>query len=306
MKFSIVTPVFNGEKFISETIESILSQEGDFEIEYIVMDGASTDKTLEIVASFEKRLRDNEYPVRCKKISMRYFSEKDDGIFFAINKGFSLATGDIYAWLGADDTYLPGSLDITAKTFLRYQQIEWLSGINSTINESSQVTRINPCYIYNQKWIQMGIYGRNAYFIYADSVFWRAELWKKSGEIKNSLRYAGDYYLWLQFAKYTPLYSLNKEVSCFRKRAGQLSENMGKYRQEQASLSQEHGVLNFKVKLFFWLKQHLPQNSFTPFFLLLYKTFFRNRQTTYIDVDEKGEPFINETRSYICPKKEQQ
>lgn len=302
MKFSIITPVLNGEKFIAETIESIISQAGDFEIEYIIMDGASTDSTVEIVAAFEKSLKNGTYPVRCKRISLRLISEKDSGIFSAINKGFSLATGDIYAWLGSDDTYLPGALNTIAKTFVKYKQVKWLTGINSTIDESSRLMEVNPSYVYNQEWIRLGIYGRNAYFIHEDSVFWRAELWEKTGPIDVTLRYAGDYYLWLKFAKLTQLYSLNKRVSCFRKRSGQLSENMAGYRKEQAGISQERGLLNLRVKLFFWTRQHIPWNFLFPFTIFCYKIIFSNRQTEYIEVGVTDEPFISKVQSYICPK----
>ncbi|HEY4500327.1 MAG TPA: glycosyltransferase, partial [Candidatus Paceibacterota bacterium] len=98
MKFSIVTPVYNGQAHIRETIESVLSQEGDFEIEYFIMDGGSTDATVEIVL---------EYASRDKRVSV--FSEKDSGMYDAVNKGFFKATGDVYAYINSDDVYEPGA-----------------------------------------------------------------------------------------------------------------------------------------------------------------------------------------------------
>ena len=107
MKISIVTPVRNGKRFIRQTVESVLNQQGEFELEYIVCDGQSTDGTLEILA---------EYP-ECTVIS-----RKDGGPFHAINYGMDLASGDIGAWLNADDIYLPGTLAKVARCFQEHPE----------------------------------------------------------------------------------------------------------------------------------------------------------------------------------------
>jgi glycosyltransferase involved in cell wall biosynthesis len=301
MKFSIITPVYNGEKYLEETIQSVLLQEGDFEIEYIIQDGKSEDKTMEVVKKYDALLKEKKYPLKCKGITFLWFSEKDNGMYDAINKGFRHATGDIYAYINADDFYLPQAFSSVSKVFEKYKDILWAKGITDYLGKGATTPAKGTCFLYNQKWIQRGIYGRNAHFIHQDSVFWKAELWKKSGEIKNTLRYAGDYYLWLQFAKYASLYSVNKEVSCFRTRERQLTEEMTKYRDEQASLSKERGFLNFKIKLFFWAKQRFVKNIYSPFFIFLYGILFQDKQTSYIEFDERNELCIKKTKSYIIP-----
>lgn len=98
MKVSVVTPVYNSERFLRETIESVLTQrEEGVDIEYIIMDGGSTDGSLDIAASFGRAID-------------RVVTEKDQGPADAINKGLALASGDLLAWLNADDTYRPGAL----------------------------------------------------------------------------------------------------------------------------------------------------------------------------------------------------
>ena len=287
MKFSIITPVYNGEKYIAETIESILSQKGNFEVEYIIIDGGSTDKTVEIIKKYAKK-----YPIK-------WISEKDKGIYSALNKGFSMATGDIYAWLNSDDLYLPGAMEIVSKTFSKYPDIKWLKGINAAINESSKITKINPCYVYNQEWIALGVYGKNAYFIHQESVFWRNELWETAKGIDENLKLAGDYYLWTQFGKHTPLWSINVPLACFRKRKGQLSDDMNNYRKEQSIISPSpKNWFIFRIKLFFWLKSK-TSSMFNPFFLLLYKLLFWNRNKYYIKI-QNSQPIIKKTRSYIA------
>ena len=111
---SIVTPSYNQGKFIADTIESVISQEGDFYIDYIIMDGASRDNSIEVIQSYSEKL--NRCPVvftqgnaefrkygNCKGVSYRWISEKDTGQSNAINKGYKIAVGSIFNWLNSDD-----------------------------------------------------------------------------------------------------------------------------------------------------------------------------------------------------------
>ncbi len=99
MKVSVITPSFNSGKFIEKTLKSVLAQRENAgaEIEYIVMDGGSTDDTPAIVAKYGTAID-------------KFVSEPDNGPASAINKGFRLATGDFIAWLNADDVYEPGAI----------------------------------------------------------------------------------------------------------------------------------------------------------------------------------------------------
>src|SRR3989338_10633474 len=148
MKFSIITPVYNGEKNIAETIESILSQEGDFEIEYIIQDGGSTDSTIKIVESYADRVNTGQYPIRCNKVSIRYSSEKDGGMYDAIEKGFARSSGDVMAYINADDKYLPQAFATVAAILIQYSEIDWVKGINTTSNESSRIIAQVSCFLY--------------------------------------------------------------------------------------------------------------------------------------------------------------
>ncbi|MDM8542682.1 glycosyltransferase [Desulfococcaceae bacterium HSG9] len=105
-KFSIVTPSYNQATFISETIESVISQEGKFEIEYFVMDGGSTDDSVQIIKNYTDRLEKGDWQVKCDGIKMSWVSEKDRGQVDALKKGFKQAKGDIYCWLNSDDIFV--------------------------------------------------------------------------------------------------------------------------------------------------------------------------------------------------------
>lgn len=301
MKFSIVTPVYNGEKYIAETIESVLSQKGDFEIEYFIADGASTDGTVEIIKLYTDRVNAGQYPICCKKVTLQYFSEKDRGMYDAIEKGFTSTTGDVMAYINADDKYLSGAFAAVAAILVQYPDIGWVKGINTTSDEKGAIIAQGSCFLYRQDWLQKGIYGRNAYFVQQDSVFWKRSLWEKACPEISFFRFAGDYALWTTFAAHTPLWSFNKRVSVFRERVGQLSGTMEwPYRQEQENIAPHNFFLEKRVMSFFLLSRFFKLNpkhiiTRTLFFIL----FPFHKQQWYIDFDTHGNPIKKKALSCI-------
>jgi len=104
---SIVTPCYNSGRFLEQTIESVLSQDYP-RIEYLIVDGGSSDNTREIVQRYRERLQ--------------FHSEPDRGTADAINKGFRLSSGTIFAYLNADDIYLPGAVSTVVREFLEHEE----------------------------------------------------------------------------------------------------------------------------------------------------------------------------------------
>ena len=131
-KISIVTPNYNCDKFLEETIKSIINQNYP-NLEYIIIDGGSTDNSIEIIKKYDKYIS-------------YWISEEDSGMYEAIQKGFDKSTGDIMAWLNADDKYHPNALFTIAKIFTQNQKINWLTGINSFYNEQGETFHI--CLLY--------------------------------------------------------------------------------------------------------------------------------------------------------------
>lgn len=297
MKFSIVTPVYNGERYIAKTIESVLSQEGDFEIEYIVKDGSSSDDTLKILKKYDNLLKESKFAVKCGGISFKWTSEKDNGMYDAINKGFSEATGNIFAWINSDDFYLPGAFSKISLVFDVYPKIMWLKGITSILDNEKLTNQ--SCWLFNQNWIEKGMYGRFLYFINQDSVFWKKELWQKAGPIKLGLKLSGDYYLWTNMAKYSPLLSLNSEVSCYRRLKESLGQsNMEKYRKEQELIVPiKHDSLEYKIKLLYFLVNITKNIIPSVIFELISKYIFPRISMSYFDIDKSGK--ITEKQSYF-------
>lgn len=236
MKFSIVTPAWNSARFIGETIASVVTQRGDFEIEYLVLDNRSTDATAEIAGRWAKALAAGTLPVACRGVTMRVISEPDQGMYAAINRGFALAGGDAMAWINADDLYLPGAFSTMARVFGRFPEVQWAKGITSYVDVDSSLYMQGRPFLYQQQWLRGGLYGRECYFVQQDSVFWRPALWRAAGGIAAGLRRAGDYALWSAFAAHAPLVSVAASVSCFRSVPGQLSEDAGAYQAEMLRL----------------------------------------------------------------------
>lgn len=299
MKFSIVTPAYNMERWISETIESVLSQEGDFEIEYILADGASRDKTVDIFEEYRARLERGEIRVACKGITMRGISEKDKGTADAINKGFSLATGDIYTWVDADNNYQPGAFAKIAKIFSTFPEIQWVKGYSATMSEEGNILNVRQTYVYRQDWLQDGVYGLEAYHVNADTVFWTADLWKRAGPLPTDYKCAAEQRLWIQMAKLTPLWAANAYISTYRKRDGSLSKNITRCIEEKwRARDGKRSPKAWGAKLFF-----TPQSRLYPkgekIFLPLYSLLFMWRKThMYIDF-KNGVPVKKLAKTFI-------
>lgn len=128
MIFSIITPSYNQGAFLAETIESVISQDGDFSVDYIIIDGGSTDNSLDIIKRYDTVLQNGNWPITCRGIRYRWVSERDNGQTDALMKGFRMANGEIFAWLNSDDTYRPGALKTAADFFRNHPDTGLLYG----------------------------------------------------------------------------------------------------------------------------------------------------------------------------------
>jgi glycosyltransferase involved in cell wall biosynthesis len=250
VKFSIVTPCINAEKYISETIESIIFQEGDFEIEYVVVDGASTDRTLEIVKHYVNGVRNGTLPIRCKGVDFTLVSGRDNGIYDALVKGFSLLTGDIVAYLNADDFYQRHAFRIVEHIFTQYPLMKWLTGMEASYQKEGIIVHNTVPFFFYNKFIRKGIYdGRSLPFIQQESTFFKRELLELVDlERLKSFKLAGDYFLWFSFAAQYPLFILFALVSGFRHHGDNRSYNFDTYYEELAYFVEATELTNSERK----------------------------------------------------------
>jgi glycosyltransferase involved in cell wall biosynthesis len=201
-KISIVTPSLNQGEFLGQTIQSVLFQVYPH-LEYIVMDGGSSDQTLDILRSCSDRVK--------------WVSEKDKGQADAINKGLHMASGEIVAYLNADDLLLPGALDKVARTFMEHPDAMWVTGRCRIITETGQETR-KPITAYKNLWLRIH---HPALLFITDYIsqpatFWRASLFGEVGYLDESLHYALDYEYFLRLNGHYPLVILPDELAAFR------------------------------------------------------------------------------------------
>jgi Glycosyl transferase family 2 len=243
MRFAILTPVLNGEKFLDQSILSVVSQAGPFTIRYHVQDGGSNDRTLEILAAWKSRLA-RDFPVFCEGIEFSFASAPDRGLYEAVNRGFAAcayAHADAMAWIGSDDRFEPGAFTTVGEIFRDFPDIDWVTGRTTILREAGPMLYMpQPIVPFPRKAIAAGIFdGRSGRpWIEQEATLWRPRLWQKAGGVDPNFRIAGDFDLWRRFARQTDLVNVNAILGCFRVRAGQLSEDMPGYRAEiDASLS---------------------------------------------------------------------
>ena len=182
---TIVTPVFNGGPFIESAIRSVLAQTYPY-IEYIIMDGASTDDTVAIAERFDKHLA--------------VISEPDKGQSDAINKGWLRASGDVLAWLCADDLYEPNTVEIAVKALTANPDARWVYGSGKSLDAEG---RPRPFRHPVEPWNYERLIGTHNYII-QPSVFIRNSTVQQYGELRSDLHYTMDYEYWLRIGRVNP------------------------------------------------------------------------------------------------------
>ncbi len=221
-KISIVTPCYNAARYIEETALSVLQQTAvlskRIQLEYIICDGNSQDQTVSIVQGIQQH-----YP------QVKLISEPDRGMYEALAKGLQQTSGEIVAYINAGDYYHKCAFDIVLDIFAS-QSIQWLTGYNVSYNENSQVTYIRLPYRYRRAFFDCGYYGTKLPYLQQESTFWRRELQQQIDWVSLAkMKYAGDFYLWLQFAQKAQLTIVEAYLGGFRNHQGQLSEDKSKY-----------------------------------------------------------------------------
>lgn len=177
---SIVTPSYNQGKFIEETIQSLLSQDYP-NIEHIVMDGGSTDDTIEILKRYEGEIK--------------WFSEKDRGQAHAVNKGWAMAKGEILGWVNSDDLLLPGAIREVVHYLNAHMNASIVYGKAHYIDEHGKVIAQYPTENFDTELLQ------EMCFICQPALFMRREVVDRVGMLNETLNYCMDYDYWVRASK---------------------------------------------------------------------------------------------------------
>jgi glycosyltransferase involved in cell wall biosynthesis len=174
-KLTVITPSFNQGAFIERTIRSVLDQGYD-NLEYLIVDGGSTDETVEIIKRYDDRIA-------------WWVSESDDGQTDALNKGLRRATGDIVAYINSDDYYLPGAFDHVIAAFERRPDARWVVGACRFVNADDSLRNVWTPQLPTQRrhWWMLNPWG-----VPQPSSFWRRELFAELGPFREDMHYVFD------------------------------------------------------------------------------------------------------------------
>lgn len=221
---SIVTPSYNQTRFLEETILSVLNQDYP-NLEYIIMDGGSTDDSVDIIRRYQDRLA-------------YWVSEPDNGQVDAINRGFARASGDILAWLNSDDTYEPGAIRAVAETFAADPGVRLVYGEGWYINTAG--ARIRPCGFVRSTFANTYIYNKDP--ILQQAAFWRRDLWDEVGPLDESLYWVFDWDWFIRAHRTTSFCYLPRFLANYRVHplAKTRSKDI-KRRKEQSHITKKYG-----------------------------------------------------------------
>lgn len=281
IKFSIITPCLNRVHYLRETIESVLNQtvfkNNLCEMQYIIIDGGSDDGSLELIKEYNKIHQNIEY-----------ISEKDEGMYDALTKGFEKCTGDIISYINAGDFYNLNAFEIIENILNNSHNIDWVTGGKYIYNEKSQITKSVIPYNYRRRLIQAGVYGRFLPYIQQESTFWRIKLNKLIDNNKlKEFKLAGDYYIWSTFAAENKLHIIQTHLGGFKVHGDQLSKKTLSgnltYKKEVAAFTNRIGVLDVILILL----------DFIPWALLRYSNDFFGNLSNHIRYDDIKKEFTN-------------
>lgn len=262
--FTVITVFKNAENYLFETIKSILDQKvnyKNFKLQYIIVDGESTDNSKKIVDSFNDE-------------SIEYFNRKDRTMFDSLSFALKKVKGEFTSYLNAGDYYSKNCFKTVSDVFNNNKHIKWITGLKFIYNEKSQITDVKIPYLYRSRLIQSGIYGKYLPFIQQESTFWRSELnnlidYSKLVEFRN----CGDLYLWNTFSKKNKLFIVNSYLAGFKYHANQITfDKTGKidvYLEETKKINKKIDLIDIFYLIkdsFFWFllnkfKNRLIKNS---------------------------------------------
>lgn len=232
---SVVTPVLNAGPTLRRTLEAMAIQQASFE--HVVCDGGSTDGSRSTVEEYK-----HVYPVRL-------IDSCSEGMYLSIAQACESTSGEVMAWINADDFYLPYTLAMVEKIFRARPDVDWISGVPSRHWEGENLWSVQgyvPLYI--QLLIRAGWYRWNRLgALQQESLFWRRSLYERScaAEVLRSYKYAADFHLWRRFACYAKLHTVRAVFAAFTIRDGQISAR------NRVAYDRECGVMPSSISLRF-------------------------------------------------------
>lgn len=243
-RFSIVTPCFNAERYLEETMLSVLNQtavrNGEVELEYFICDGGSSDRTVTIAEKLTRTMQN---------VQIKILSDPDQGMYDALAKGLRLVSGDVVAYINAGDFYHHTAFSVV-EYFFDKRNIHWLTGYQVIYNDASQIVYINLPYKYRPRLFACGFYTAPLPVLQQESTFWSGSLNQTIDfDTLSTFKSAGDYFLWYQFSKLYEIKVVEAYLGGFRVHKGQISGNRKAYDKEIYMLTEKPHLQDHVIAL---------------------------------------------------------
>jgi len=251
--FSIVTPVYNGEKYLRQTIESVISQKGSFCIDYIIIDDGSTDGSLGIIKGYDDLLRTQKIKPKCLGITFRFITGPNRGQSRAYNTGFLMATGELMAWMNADDYYLPGTFEYTAKFYKENSPVDFIYGDCLKVYTDGRAPTIYPKPRPDESLVSLRSRGNSF-----DLCFFTKHIFEKVGPLDESLKYCMDLDLWFKIFAVGSTKYIPRTIAAFRIWPGSnTSTQQTKFAEERKLIFKKYGGNIIAPKKIYSLRKKL-------------------------------------------------
>lgn len=220
-----------------QTIESVLSQAGDFYIDYIIIDDGSTDNSLEIIKEYDKLLQSGVWQTQCNGINFRYLTGPNKGQSRAYNTGFAMAKGELMAWMNADDYYFPDVFDHVAKFYKKNPSIDFIYGDCLKVYEDGRPSTIEPRPRPDESIESLRARGNSF-----DLCFFTKRIFDKVGPLDESLKYCLDLDFWFRVFAVGKIKYMPHTIAAFRIWPGsKTATQQSKFAEERKLIFKKYG-----------------------------------------------------------------
>lgn len=249
----VVMPSYNQARYLEAAICSVLFQ-GYPNLEFIIMDGGSTDGSIEIINKYAPWLS-------------HWQSTTDNGQYLAIQDGFGRSKCELMTWLNSDDLFFPWTLRTVADIFANLPEVQWLgSSMGANTDETNNHIVLWYRRGLNRRWFFEDRPISEKDFINQEGTFWSRKLWEQAGaRFDPTLQHAGDFELWARFWQYTDLATVSTPLGIFRRHAGQKTSQMQLYFEEAERTLRRYPSYRpysrILTKLFIHLVKYLTRNN---------------------------------------------
>ncbi|MFA5173420.1 MAG: glycosyltransferase [Candidatus Paceibacterota bacterium] len=255
---SIITPFYNQEETLEQTIKSVLSQEGDFNLEHIIINDGSPDNGIEIIKKYELLLKNKQLPINCDHLNLKWFEQKNKGFASAVNKGIKESSGEIIGWLNSDDYFEPNTIKSIINEFNNHPEMSLIYGDCYSLYQETGHRKLLSSEPGNfEKFL------RRNHSICQPAAFFTKAIIDKIGYLDEGLKCAPDYDLWLRILKNGKSLHLKKILATYRQWEKSVTVSKKNLcNNERKEVMKRHGGNIIDPKTIYALRAKVPFSSY--------------------------------------------